>query len=218
MYGIPAAHGREVSETMISGRRNRWLFFPVVVALLLCMTLGAQAAEPTCTARLPVEIQLNGDSTEQFTVTIEGEAGAPMPEQTQLQISGGSTSAFEGLTYTEPGDYVYTVHQIKGTTQYMTYDDTVYTVVIQVTNDGQGGLTEQIFASGDDNPDSKAASVEFLNTYAPPATTTSGQSAPKTGDTADLVAPVTALGGAALALVLLAALRRRGDQEDNQRI
>ena len=83
-------------------------------------------------------------------------------------LAGNETGSFTGFTFTEPGDYVYTVRQTPGETEYMTYDDAVYTVVIQVTNAEDGGLTYQIFASEDQNPDEKAAAVRFLNTYAPP--------------------------------------------------
>ena len=87
MAGIPAAHGSEVSDDNDFRKTEQMAVLSLlVVALLLCMTLGAQAAEPF--SGLPVEIQLNGDSTEQFTVTIEGEAGAPMRNRRSFRFPG----------------------------------------------------------------------------------------------------------------------------------
>ncbi len=186
-----------------------WLLPAVLLAALLGLAVPARAADYTCTAGIPVEVRLNGDSDEQFTVTIEGEEGAPMPEQTTLLLSGGEAGAFEGLTYTEPGDYTYTIRQTAGSTEYMTYDETVYTVVVQVTNAEDGGLTYQIYASGDDDPTTKTASVGFLNTYAPPAASTPSTDTPKTGDDAPVLLPAALLAGAMAALILMAALRKR---------
>ena len=198
-----------------------WLLPVLLAAALLGLTVPARAADYTCTARIPVGVQLNGEADEQFTVTIQGEEGAPVPEQTTLQLSGGAAGAFEGLTYTEPGDYTYTIRQTAGSTQYMTYDDTVYTVVVQVTNAEDGGLTYQIYASGDEDPTSKSAAVGFLNTYAPPADPAPGgdggsTTAPRTGDNLSLAAPAGLLAGALVALILLAALRRRPGGEEGR--
>ena len=154
------------------------LVLPVLLAALLAPA-AAKAADYVCTAELPVEVALTGESDELFIVTITAEEGTPMPEETELVLAGNETGSFTGFTFTEPGDYVYTVRQTPGETEYMTYDDAVYTVIIQVTNTEDGGLTYQIFASEDQNPDEKAAAVRFLNTYAPPPkpTPTPGPSA-----------------------------------------
>ena len=148
------------------------LVLPVLLAALLAPAT-ARAVDYSCTAELPVEVALNGETDEAFTVTITAEEGTPMPEETELAIAGDETGSFTGFTFTEPGDYTYTVLQQAGETEYMTYDDAVYTVVIQVTNAEDGGLTYQIFANRDDNPTEKTGAVRFLNTYAPPTPTAS---------------------------------------------
>ena len=53
----------------------------------------------------------------------------------------------------------------------MTYDGTVYTVTIRVTNAEGGGLQHEIWATTDDAPDTKVEELRFLNTYAPPVPT-----------------------------------------------
>lgn len=195
------------------------LLLPVLLMALMLMPVqaNAEAAAYECTARLPVTVELNGDSDEMFTVTIapgpEAEEDLPMPELTELKLAGDSSSAFEGFYYTKPGDYVYTVTQTPSDTEYMTYDDAVYTVTIQVTNDEQGGLTYQVYASRDDNPTAKSSEISFLNTFAPPPpeASTPGAGIPQTGDYLPWVALVTVTVVAAVALiVLLVAYKKSG--------
>ena len=76
---------------------------------------------------------LNGDT---FTFTLEGLNGAPMPALTQITIDNGSVghiASFGTITFTEPGTYVYTVKETKGTLAGVTYDETEHTVVITIT-------------------------------------------------------------------------------------
>ena len=142
------------------------LVLPVLLAATLLMPVKAQAAEAAyeCTACLPVGVTLNGESEEQFVITIAARDGAPMPSQTELVLGGDSTGAFEGFYYTEPGDYVYTVSQVAGSTEGMTYDDAVYTVTIQVTDAAGGGLEAQVCASSSGSPAGEVDAGTFLNT------------------------------------------------------
>ena len=202
------------------------LILPVLLAALL-LPVAAKAEGYACTAELPVTVALNGNIAETFEVTIEGaDPNQPMPAETKLQIAGNASASFTGIQYTEPGDYTYTVRQTAGSTAYMTYDKAVYTVVVQVTNAENGGLTYQVYASRDDNPTEKTGAIRFLNTYAPPApapanptptpTATLQPGIPQTGDNM----PVGLWGAiAAAAVVVLAALvilRRRNHKQDAQ--
>ncbi len=203
--------------------RRIWkrLLLPVLLAAVALLPAGAKAASYQCTARVPVSVELDGDSSEEFWVVLTPGEGAgkdlPMPEAVQLKIAGNSGAAFEGFHFTEPGDYVYTVRQTAGDTAYMTYDDTVYTLTIQVTNGKDGGLTYQIYAGEAGSTEGKVSSLTFRNTFTPPQETTSGQTeigAPSTGDAKDLALPAAAL---AAALVVLAALgfgRKREDRAE----
>ena len=145
------------------------------------------------------------------------DATQPLPDEAKdgLWMRGGSHDAFHNLHFTEPGDYLYYVRQTPGDTPYMTYDDALYTVVVQVTNhrtsDGMG-LQYQIFASRHDDPGNKVAEVRFLNTYAPPAATPTPAPAgtlPQTGDSLPLGLLVGLAVAAAAAVVVLVVLRRR---------
>ena len=139
--------------------------------LLLLLPLQARAAEYKCTAELPVEVRTSGAATaERFTITLTPEDGAPAPAADTVQVKGSGTASFTGLTYTAPGDYRYTVRQCAGGTAHMTYDATVYTVTVRVTNRPNGGLGAEIWATGGSSE--KTGLLLFQNRYDPPAAPT----------------------------------------------
>ena len=142
-----------------------------VALLLLLLPLQARAAGYQCTAELPVEVRTSGAATaERFTITLTPEDGAPAPAADTVQIKGSGTASFTGLTYTAPGDYQYTVRQRAGGTAHMTYDATVYTVTVRVTNQPDGGLGAEIWATGGSSE--KTGLLLFQNRYDPPAAPT----------------------------------------------
>ena len=144
--------------------------------LLLLLPLQARAAEYKCTAELPVEVRTSGAATaERFTITLTPEDGAPAPAADTVQVKGSGTASFTGLTYTAPGDYRYTVRQCAGGTAHMTYDATVYTVTVRVTNQPNGGL------------------LLFQNRYDPPAAPTPTPAPAKTTPVPAHPAPKPAL-------------------------
>lgn len=95
-----------------------------------------------------------------------------------MQVKGSGTAGFTGLTYTAPGDYRYTVRQCAGGTAHMTYDATVYTVTVRVTNQPNGGLGAEIWATGGSSE--KTGLLLFQNRYDPPAAPTSTPAPAKT--------------------------------------
>ena len=70
------------------------------------------------------------------------------------------------------GEYQYTVNEVKGDAAGYTYDDTVYTINVTVTDAGNGTLTVTpvIHSSKATSEDATVTGMEFINTY-----TTSGQ-------------------------------------------
>ena len=56
---------------------------------------------------------------------------------------------FATLTFTEPGTYTYTVSEEKGDMENITYDDTVYTVTITVTDSLKGYLEAAVDFGGE---------------------------------------------------------------------
>lgn len=99
------------------------------------------------------------------------------------------TIRFEGLTFTQTGEYVYTLSEVQGNDATVTYDETVYTITVQVTDDGQGNLVATLNTGDSD--------LIFSNHYAPADPTP----APETSDTA----PMMVLGSVMLLAVLVAA-------------
>ena len=75
---------------------------------------------------------------------------------------------FENIILTEVGTYVFTVSETAGTLANVTYDGTVYTVKVDVTDNGEGCLvasTPVITKAGSDEPVSE---IVFENTYTAP--------------------------------------------------
>ena len=223
------------------------LVLPVLLAALLMMPVRANAEEVPyeCFAELPVSVELNGDHDEQFHVTIELAEGmdetAPLPDEAAdgLLIAGDASDSFSNFHFTKPGDYVYVVKQEIGNTAYMSYDNTVYTVTIRVTNADNGGLQHEIWATTNDDPNTKVQELRFLNTYAPPAPTPTDEhpdiaegiengtwggtptpkpvsTLPQTSDALPLTALVVVLVLAAAAIVVLVVLRVRKNKQDGQ--
>lgn len=223
------------------------LVLPVLLAALLIMPVRANAEEVPyeCFAELPVSVELNGDNDEQFHVTIELAEGmdetTPLPDEAAdgLLIAGDASDSFSNFHFTKPGDYSYVVKQDIGDTAYMSYDDTVYTVTIRVTNADNGGLQHEIWATTDDDPNTKVQELRFLNTYAPPAPTPTDEhpdiaegiengtwggtptpkpvsALPQTSDTFPLMGLVIILIVAAVAIVALIVVKKRNNKQDNQ--
>jgi len=67
---------------------------------------------------------------------------------------------FTAMEFDKAGEYVYTVTEVIGTESGMSYDETVYTVKVTVTDDGNGKLVADVTVSGD-------GVIEFNNEYVP---------------------------------------------------
>lgn len=192
--------------------------FSVMLLLLLLTTallpVSAFAAElPTVTAAITVEKKLTGDTppsaeTFTFTLTPENESN-PMPEtepSNKITIKGAGKASFGAITYSEPGNYSYTVKEEVGNVANYTYDKSVYKVTVYVTTDDDGNLTAKVWAFKDGS-EAKAANAVFTNSY---KKTTSSDS-PQTGDDANLPLWITLAGGsvAILLILLVDVLRKR---------
>ena len=57
---------------------------------------------------------------------------------------GNGLVTFPQLTFDTPGTYQYQIREVKGNALDMTYDSTVYTVTVKVTDDGEGRLVAAI--------------------------------------------------------------------------
>ena len=100
-------------------------------------------------------------------------AGAPMPNPAEISITGQGTGSFETLEFTKAGTYTYTVSEVKGGVNGMTYAETVYTVTFNVAR-GTGSDRNKLVATatykiGETAYDYAANqnTLTFTNTYDP---------------------------------------------------
>ncbi|MDO4188653.1 MAG: FctA domain-containing protein, partial [Lachnospiraceae bacterium] len=97
----------------------------------------------------------------EFTITAASNA-APMPEETTVSNNGAGYFEFGPITYTEAGEYTYTVREGEKTEVGVTNDTSVYTVKVTVRDNGAGQLvaSKQYKVSNE----TKEA-LKFRNTY-----------------------------------------------------
>ena len=121
----------------------------------------------------------------QFTFELRDKDGTVL--QTKTNVANGNVT-FDEIKYNlvkdaaykdntdkkvdDIGEYQYTVNEVKGDAAGYTYDDTVYTINVTVTDAGNGTLTVTpvIHSSKATSEDATVTGMEFTNTY-----TTSGQ-------------------------------------------
>lgn len=68
---------------------------------------------------------------------------------------------FSAIKYTEIGQHTYTLHEVKGNAGGITYDDTVYTIVTTISDNGKGQLVATHELKGAEG----VKSIEFKNAY-----------------------------------------------------
>ena len=92
--------------------------------------------------------------------------GAPVAGGTQLLAENGPANGsaafrFAPIVYTQPGTHYYQVTEIAGPAgDGVTYSDAVFTVTVEVTDNGRGGLEAKQTVSG-------GAALTFANSYKP---------------------------------------------------
>ena len=74
---------------------------------------------------------------------------APMPSEAVVKNVAGGMFSFGEITYTEAATYTYTVVENNNDLGGVTYDNTVYTVTVTVTDDGNGNLIAAVAYSKD---------------------------------------------------------------------
>lgn len=128
---------------------------------------------------------------------------------TATNAADGSIVFSEPVEFTEPGVYTYTIAEVAGDLEGVTYDTAVFTATVTVVDNGDGTLTASVTYSG------TGELPTFVNTYQTDVPVTPDEPGnpgepgiPQTGDYA-----LVTVGGVALAAVALIAtglyLRRR---------
>ena len=109
---------------------------------------------------------------------------------------------FEGITFTEVGEYTFSVSEVKGNDANITYDTNTYTFTVTVTENEDGELVPT--AQNEDGTDSAPV---FKNTYKEPEQPKQSET-PKTGDTTPTLA-IEVLAGFAVAMLAGGVILRR---------
>lgn len=82
------------------------------------------------------------------------------PVETVKNDANGNVT-FSPIKYTEIGQHTYTLHEVKGNAGGITYDDTVYTIVTTISDNGKG----QLVATHELKDAKDVKSIEFKNAY-----------------------------------------------------
>ncbi len=97
-----------------------------------------------------------------FTFTLSSSTtGAPLPSPASITVDGSGSASFGTIKFTSEGTYTYTLKEVDGKVPAYTYDDTVYTITVVVTNDN-GQLVAAWSA-----PNGQPKSFDFANDYDP---------------------------------------------------
>ena len=99
----------------------------------------------------------------QFTFVLKGTVSDEPVELTAANDAEGNV-VFPNLEFTRAGTYTFTVSEVAGDEARVTYDKRVFTVTVEVTDDGSGKLSATV---ANDAPE---GAMVFVNTYTPPAT------------------------------------------------
>ena len=174
----------------------------ILIAILLAACMSSAVAEGTVTTdAIPVEVSVVGTAPavpETYTVTMTpNDAANPMPEgasegEYALTITGAGTGSIPGMTFTDMGNYTYTIVQQPGSNPLaVSYDSTVYTLNVWVTRNITTNAYEVNYWLTEEGVEGKPDKCAFVNEYIAPEPVThnppvkkiiDGEGAPK-GDT-----------------------------------
>ena len=123
--------------------------------------------DPSGAAWLTITKALTGRELNEgeFTFALEGIRGTASEGMslTATNDANGNVTFADGLTFTRPGAYGFTIHEVKGELGGVTYDGAVYTATAQVTDNSNGTLS--VTWLGADVDQRPVDAVTFNNTY-----------------------------------------------------
>lgn len=130
-------------------------------------TYNVAPANSSVTDQINVNKQLIGRNLQ------AGEFNFQLTENGRVVATGTNDASgnvtMSPINYTEPGDHIYQLTEVKGSAAGVSYDATSYQVIAHVVDDGKGNLKVTYTAS---NPDGTPTSnVVFNNTYSAQSTT-----------------------------------------------
>ena len=126
-------------------------------------TYTAEPTESSVTDQIAVTKVLTGHKlqADEFSFElVEGEGEDTKVIETVKNDANGNVK-FKAIKYTEIGQHIYTLREVKGNAGGITYDETVYTVVTTISDNGKGQLVATHKLKGAED----VKSIEFKNAY-----------------------------------------------------
>ncbi len=138
-------------------------------------------SEPTDKVNITAEKIVTGNAFamngNDFRFELEPAEANPTQDPIQrgfvTNTNSGIIGLFEDATYTQAGTYVYTLHEVDGNRAGITYDDSVYTITVEVTDDeAVAKLSAEVTITKTLNDvTTNVDYIEFKNEYIPTETT-----------------------------------------------
>ncbi len=166
----------------------------------------------------PTSVLLGGSKVLDGRDLAEGEFEFQLTDKDGKVLQTATNAAdggfcFDSIAYDQAGTYEYTVSEVAGDAEGVTYDEATFAVKVVVTDDGEGKLTvSELTYNGE------AALPVFHNTYTEPAEPPAPKPEepkqeviPATGDAAAAAVMATAGIGAALAAAGYVTSKKRGE-------
>lgn len=144
--------------------RKRGFLIGITLCLMMLLPMTAMAAEGDV-AQVPVHVELNGTGAGSAKAEMLAEQdNYPMPEDNIVTTDANGDAAFS-ISFSGVGNYKYTVRQIvpEPKEEGVTYDETVYVVLISTVYDSNGNIVPQVSIHKEDSED-KTDAVSFSNT------------------------------------------------------
>lgn len=126
-------------------------------------TYAANSVDSSVTDKIKVTKVLTGRDLKAGEFSFELREGlgedAKVIETVKNDANGNVT--FKAIKYTEIGQHIYTLHEVKGNAGGITYDGTTYTIVTTISDDGKGQLVATHKLQGAED----VKSIKFKNAY-----------------------------------------------------
>jgi pilin isopeptide linkage protein len=111
-----------------------------------------------------VDLEFDGELPDEetyFTVVCDNQEDAPAPAFDEIKVPGEGVEEFGTIEFTKSGEYIYKIYELDEGIEPFIYDDTVYTIDVDVSYDNSGKLYATYAAfSGD----VKESAIMFINT------------------------------------------------------
>lgn len=209
----------EEVKTMFGRKRGIGIFAGIICAMMISAT--AFAAQPSAEALIPAGQSFDDQSgraaedTFQYILKAENDK-TPVPEGSEngvysFSMTGTQEIWLDRISYVKPGIYRYEAYQtVEEPQDGYRYDDTVYTVYVNVVNTSSGGLEAGVVIQNEAGE--KCENLFFENSFSDrPADHggPGGDEPAETGDNAEAGLWLAVMAASGTAAVFLSVRRRK---------